>query len=100
MHITFTTTPDSADTAADILVHSIQRDDDDFADAADRAATAFQTAFTNALNDKFTPDPQAHVKVEVEHFDEILAILESDRSASTTLAPLIAAANAAFNAQP
>lgn len=104
MHITFATTPASVFAAVDVLTHSLQRgdfdDDDNFADAVDRAIKSFETAATNALNDKLTDDPKAKVTVEVEPFDEILTILESDRSASTALAPLIADANAAFNAQP
>ena len=97
MDITITSTPDAFDAAAKVLLNSLNRgdfdDDEDFDYAAGEASGAFAQAFHDADEDLTT------ATVSLEHFDEILAVIESDfRAEAPVLARFIADANTAIAA--
>lgn len=99
--ITVTTTPDAADAAAQVLLHSVDRGDFDpeFEDAAARFAGRCQEAALDA--DTTNPDVLIEVTEDRAALDEILAILESDtRAGREPLARFVRDGNAAFAAIP
>lgn len=97
--VTITSTPVALDAAAKVLLISLNRgdfdDDPDFDDAAGRACGAF----AQAADDAWETSETTEVEVEVEHLDEILALVESDfRATSTALARFITDTRTALTA--
>lgn len=102
MNITITSTPDAFEAAAAVLVKSLNRgdfddaDDGDFEYAAGEASGRFAQAFHDADSDE--DDDLTEAVVDGDYLDEILAVIESDRTATTRpLARFIADANHALD---
>lgn len=93
--VTVTAPVDDLVLAGNILMHSVERgdfDDDDFEDAAARAAGRLLAA--PAVDDN---EPDGSVTLDFEPLDEILAVLESDVRAGS-LTRFLAAANSSLAA--